>query len=180
MSSRTTTLIPEVTTEVLVAVEARVPGAPDRLRRRRRCDSSSEEEEERRGAVWRRAKSPTTEVDVEVDVALLLHHLSYAYGGAGAGVEAAGEEGVRLLSVVEGECRTLISMALSDAEMDRVYTVVGAFTHFASTKLTDKVYMIQERHRVSGYIRLKSVQDGEIGVFEAPDAPTSVRCWWRV
>lgn len=181
MSSRTTTLIPEVTTGAPpVAVEARVcPGAPDRLRRRRRCDSSSEEEEEEEGGGVEESKESDVEVDVEVEHRpAVRRRLSYAYGGAGAGVEAAGEEGVRLLSVVEGECRTLISMALSDAEMDRVYTVVGAFTHFASTKLTDKVYMIEEPAiHVSGYIRLKSVQDGEIGVFEAaflPERPNNL------
>jgi hypothetical protein len=175
MSSRTMTLIPDVT-PVAPAVEERVcPGAPPRIRRRRRCDSFEEEEQEEQEEGQDEDEEQEDDepeaqpLDVEVEVEhrpAVRRRLSYACE------EAAGEEGVRLLSDVERDCRLLISMAVEDAETDRVYTVVGAFTHFASNKLTDKVYMIEEPAiHVSGYIRLKSALDGEIGVFEAAFLP---------
>lgn len=175
MSSRTTTLIPEVTTGAAPTEERVCPGAPPRICRRRRCDSfEQEEEEEEEDEEDEEEEEEGQDVEVEVERRpAVRRRLNYACG------EAAGEEeGVRLLSEVERECRTLIGMASVDAESDRVYTVVGAFTHFASNKLTDKIYMIEEPAiHVSGYIRLKSAQDGEIGVFEAaflPERPNNL------
>lgn len=163
MSTRPTTLIPE--TVSAMAVEER-PGAPERVRRRRRSESfpdPSSESSESSGSS--ESSEDGAEEEVELERPAVRRRL------VDAGVPAV-DEGVRRLSDVERDCRTLINMALSGAESDRVYTVLGAFIHFAKEELLDKTYMIEEPAiHVSGYIRLKSVHDGEIGVFEAAFLP---------